>query len=148
MRFFYQYYAYFFLIIRFFCQDAYFFLSMRIFPKIIRFFENAYFFPMRFFAYTYFNKIIRIYAYFFLALPRIIRFFSILKTGHHVYVCLTTVWASARSCFLLLREDMTGCYICYFNKRGLPLHIHIIYILRHASWLLCSVIPDFYGSVI
>ena len=88
--FFYQYYAYFYLNIRFF-SGCVFFLSMRIFPKIIRIFENAFFSRCVFFAYTYFIRIstkLYVFMRIFLALPRIIRFFSILKTGHHVIVRL------------------------------------------------------------
>ena len=66
---------------------------MRIFPKIIRIFENAFFSPMRFFLhirilYVFQQNYTYLCVFFmriFLALPRIIRFFSILKTGHHGY---------------------------------------------------------------
>ena len=47
-----------------------------------------------FFAYTFFIRFLtklyvfmRFFYAFFLALPRFIRFFSILKTGHHETVC-------------------------------------------------------------
>ena len=68
---------------RFFFEYAFFL------PKLYVFFPDAFFLHIRFLYvfqqnYTY----LCVFLCVFLALPRIIRFFSILKTGHHVIVRL------------------------------------------------------------